>query len=191
MILSKIFGRSKADDAAYRLYQSLVGQARAPQFYLDFGVPDSLSGRFEMIVLHAFLILDRLKGEGKEAAGLAQRIFDIMFDDMDQSLRELGVGDLSVGKKIQTMASVFYGRTGAFDEGVRALEQPGGTRAALEAAVARNLFPDGAPDKNLSGGEAVTVLTDYLLASRALLAGQPVAGFLAGEARFAPPPGRG
>lgn len=186
MILSKLFDRSKADDAAYRLYQNLVAQARAPQFYVHFGVPDSLSGRFEMVVLHAFLILDRLKGKGKEAAALAQRIFDIMFDDMDQSLRELGVGDMSVGKKIQTMASVFYGRAGAFDEGVWALEQPGGTRSVLEAAVARNLFPDGAP-----AGESVALLTDYLLACRTQLADQPLENFLGGEVAFAPPPGQG
>ena len=102
-------------------------------FYADWGVPDTLDGRFDMISLHAFLVLDRLKGTEQ---AFRQGLVDEFFADMDRSLREMGVGDLSVGKKVRKMAEVFYGRVAAYDQ---ALAGPDG---ALEAAIARNVFPD-------------------------------------------------
>jgi cytochrome b pre-mRNA-processing protein 3 len=103
-----------------------------PVFYQHHGVPDTLDGRFELIVLHAFLVLHRLsQGTGNRDFG--QAFFDFMFMDMDRSLREMGTGDLSVGKQVKQMATGFYGRTAAYQE---ALADP----VRLRAALKRNLF---------------------------------------------------
>ena len=131
------FSFGSKDDSAYLAYRTLVNQARSPQFYLNVGVPDTLDGRFDMIVLHMFLVIDRLSAEGKPADDLRQRLFDVMFDDMDQALRELGVGDLSVGKKVKTMARAFYGRLAAYDEAFRSTEAE-----MLENALKRNVFAE-------------------------------------------------
>ncbi len=131
------FGASPEDNNAFLLYRNLVDQARAPQFYLNVGVPDTLDGRFDMIVLHMIVVMERLSAIGAPAKELSQKLFDVMFDDMDQALREIGVGDLSVGKKVKTMARAFYGRLGAYDEAFKE-----GTDEALVAALKRNVFPD-------------------------------------------------
>ena len=126
--------RRAAGDAARALYERAVVQARQPVFYASFGVPDSLDGRFDMVALHVFLLLHRLKQEGKTAARLAQCLFDVMFDDMDESLRELGAGDLGVGRRVKAMAKALYGRLAAYQAGLA------GDDRELAAALARNLF---------------------------------------------------
>ena len=97
-----------------------MAAARHPVAYAEWGVPDTLDGRFDMITLHTFLVLDRLKGEDR---AFRQELVDEFFRDMDRSLREMGVGDLSVGKKVRKMAEVFYGRLAAYD---KALAGPDG-----------------------------------------------------------------
>jgi cytochrome b pre-mRNA-processing protein 3 len=134
MLLIPIKKRRATSDAARALYSRAVEQARNPIFYARFGVPDSLDGRFDMVTLHVYLILRRLRDEGKRAERLAQRLFDLMFDDMDMSLRELGVGDLGVGRRVKAMAKALYGRIGAYDAGLD------GDDATLAAALARNLY---------------------------------------------------
>ncbi|MGB1548449.1 MAG: ubiquinol-cytochrome C chaperone family protein, partial [Alphaproteobacteria bacterium] len=94
--------------SARTLYTQIVAQARRKEFYTAGGVPDTLDGRFEMLALHAFLVLYRLKR--LDADELAQALFDMMFADMDENLREIGVGDLSVDKRVKRMVSAFYGR---------------------------------------------------------------------------------
>ena len=111
----------------------VVEQARQPVFFTEYGVPDTLDGRFELICLHAFLYLHRLKAERRTASRLCQGFFDTMFADFDRSLREMGTGDLSVGKQVKRMAQAFYGRIRAYEEGLA------GDEAALPAALARNL----------------------------------------------------
>ncbi|WP_374466727.1 ubiquinol-cytochrome C chaperone family protein, partial [Ferrovibrio sp.] len=91
------------------LYRAIVAQSRQAGFYREHGVPDSLDGRFDMIVLHSFLVMRRLRRIGAAAEPLSQQLFDLMFADMDSNLREIGVGDLSVGKKVKAMAQAFYG----------------------------------------------------------------------------------
>ena len=110
-----IFRKFKFHDSADQLYRRLVRQARDPVFYLHLGVPDTPDGRFDMIILHAFLVIRRLKAEHERTVGLAQAIFDLMFADMDQNLREMGVGDLGVSKRIKGMAEACYGRTVAYE----------------------------------------------------------------------------
>ena len=172
------FGFSSKDDSAYLLYRSLVNQARSPQFYLNVGVPDTLDGRFDMIVLHMFLIIDRLSAEGSSAKSLRQELFDVMFDDMDQALREIGVGDLSVGKKIKKMAGAFYGRLGAYDEGLRADDA-----ALFEEALKRNIFPeiDVAPNQ-------IKMLANYARQTSEVLKGVPLEVLSRGEAAYSPAP---
>jgi cytochrome b pre-mRNA-processing protein 3 len=126
--------RKSVRDAAELAYRRVVEQARQPLFYAGFGVPDTLDGRFELICLHAFLYLHRLKAERPQASAPAQAFFDAMFTDLDRALRELGTSDLRIGKEIKRMAQGFYGRIRAYEEGIAADD------AVLGAAVARNLF---------------------------------------------------
>src|SRR5262245_16557473 len=84
-------------------YTALVAQARLPQFYESLEVPDTLDGRFDLIVLHASLYLKRMRTAGREGQDLAQAVFDSMFDNLDQSLREMGVGDVTLPRKIRAM----------------------------------------------------------------------------------------
>ena len=153
------FGASSADDSSFLLYRNLVDQARSPQFYLNVGVPDTLDGRFDMIVLHMVVVIERLSVIGAPAKELSQKLFDVMFDDMDQALREIGVGDLSVGKKVKTMARAFYGRLGAYDDAFQ-----NGTDEALQAALKRNVFREAelAPER-------LEALAAYLQKVRATL----------------------
>ena len=105
-------------DASHALYNRVVEQARRPAFYTTCGVPDTLDGRFDMIVLHAFLLFHRLKLDHPRSADLSQSVFDLMFADMDRSLREMGAGDLGVGKKVKTMVRACYGRIAAYEAGL-------------------------------------------------------------------------
>ena len=136
MILKRLFKRQ--DKPEQRLYGAIVAAARHVQFYEDTGVADTIDGRFEMIVLHLFLVLNRLKGEGVE--DLRQRLTDEFFSDMDLSLRELGVSDVAVGKKVRRIAESYYGRVTAYDKALS-----GGAKL-LQEALSRNIYPDGAPE---------------------------------------------
>ena len=131
MILKRLFNRTPAPER--RCYEAIVAAARHPAFYARWGVADTLDGRFDMIALHTYLVLDRLKGA---EPGFRQALVDEFFRDMDYSLRELGVGDLSVGKKVRKMAEVFYGRVAAYDTALA------GEADALVSALSRNVFPD-------------------------------------------------
>ncbi len=170
--------RARTPRPAERLYLALVEQARRPEFYSGLGVPDTLDGRFDMIALHAILLIARLKSVGRQGGRLAQGVFDIMFDDMDRNLREIGVGDLSVGRRVKAMAKGFYGRGAAYEA---ALAGGGG---ALEAALARNVYGtlDSQPDP-----AALTALAEYMRRQTAALDRQPAADLLDGRIEFGPP----
>ena len=170
--------RKSVREAALLAYRRVVEQARQPSFFTRFGVPDTVDGRFELICLHAFLYLHRLKSEQPQSAAVPQAFFDAMFIDMDRGLREMGTGDLSVGRHVKRMAQSFYGRIRAYQDG---LERSDG---ALGAALARNVF-------GTVGESAPTIepLVDYVRRAARLLAQQSAAELLAGDPRF-PPPGR-
>jgi cytochrome b pre-mRNA-processing protein 3 len=174
-----LFGRKRDRETAQRLYASIVEQARLPAFYERFGVPDSLDGRFEMISLHAFLTLHRLKEEkSRESQALSQAVFDLLFADMDRSLREMGVGDLGVGKRVKKMAEAFYGRLAAYDA---ALES--GDASRLAAALRRNLYGTlGEVEEELPAA-----LAAYMLDQARVLARLRGAAILSGELHFEPP----
>lgn len=177
MPIRRLFDRRRRERAANALYLALVGQARQPAFYIAHGVPDTLEGRYDMVVLHAYLLMRRLGMVGSDAAeaarALSQDTFDLMFADMDQSLREMGVTDTGIGKRVRRMAEAFYGRVAAYD---KAQEEGGG---ALERALARNLYNTVTP-----AAEQVAAMAAYVLAQQEHLAGQSDEGLLAGELKF-------
>lgn len=115
------------------IYGMIVAQARLPVFYESYGVPDTVNGRFDMILLHLWMVLRRLR-ETEGGVGLSQGLFDRFYSDMDANLREMGVSDLKVPKQMLSFAEAFYGRTGAYD---LALEEGAGE---LAAAIARNVL---------------------------------------------------
>ena len=136
MKLKALLGLEKPyEDTAFTLYGSIVAQARRPYFYSDLKVVDTVEGRYDMIIMHAFLLFHRLKGENENAKKLGQVVFDTMFKDIDQSLREMGVGDMGVGRRVKKMASSFYGRVAAYDKALAAEDN-----VDLEQAIARNIF---------------------------------------------------
>jgi cytochrome b pre-mRNA-processing protein 3 len=115
------------------IYGMIVTQAREPLFYRDLGVPDTVNGRFDLLVLHLWMVLRRLNSiEG--GADLSQTLFDRFCDDMDANLREMGVGDLTVPKRMQAFGEAFYGRVAAYDAALAAGEEP------LAQALAKNIL---------------------------------------------------
>lgn len=175
-MLGKLFRRNPQATVAAALYRRIVEQARHPAFYEAGGVPDSLDGRFELITLHAFLLLHRLKREGEAGADLAQAVFDTMFSDMDASLREMGAGDLGVPHRIKRMVNGFYGRVAAYEAGLA------GGEAVLSEALRRNLYGTVTP-----AAAAPAALAAYVRAATAALAGQDGPSLLAGEVAFPAP----
>jgi cytochrome b pre-mRNA-processing protein 3 len=166
-------GRKPKKDLAHTLYVQLVKQARLPDFYAELGAPDTLEGRFELVTLHAFLLLHRLKSAGPDAKETAQQVFDVLFDDMDQTLRELGVGDLSVGKKIKSMAELFYGRMKAYDAGMDAEDD------TLANAIRRIVFAEAQP-----AVPQVKAFEQYMRAAVADLRQQSTDDILTGRIHF-------
>lgn len=182
--------RARMRDTAHALYMAAVKQARSPAFYTHCGVADTLDGRFDLIVLHVFLIVRALGRAGAQGRRVADEVSKVMFDDMDLNLREMGVGDLSVGKRVKAMARAFYGRYKAYDaaldaEGARgpASDSPDSS-ATLEAALGRNVYGPHEPDR-----ARLARLAAYVRAAEASLAGQPSESLLAGEVAFVPAPG--
>lgn len=170
------FRRNPSRDAAQLAYSLVVEQARRPDFFTTLGVPDTLDGRFELICLHAFLYLHRLKAEGAPATALGQLFVDLMFTDFDRSLREIGTGDLSVGRQIKRMAEAFYGRVRAYEDGLADDDD------ALRAALARNLYgtATATPDQ-------LERVARYLRRETASLSVQDAAALRAGTVRFGAP----
>ncbi len=177
MILGSFFGRPPGAEAATALYEAVVAQARQPAFYLRCGLPDSLDGRFEMIALHSFIVLRRLRALGEAADEVAQVFVDTLVLDLDRSLREMGVGDLGVGKRVKRMAAGFHGRITAYDQGLASGPEE------LEAALRRNVFGTTSPEP-----WQVSAMAAYL---RREVEAQPDAGLLAGKLSFGPPPEEG
>lgn len=173
-----LFKTAAVREAAELAYLRVVEQARQRGFFIDCGVPDTVDGRFELICLHAFLYLHRLKREQKRAAPLGQRFFDTMFADFDRSLREMGTGDLSVGREVKRMAEAFYGRVAAYEEGLAEGD------AVLQPALARNLFGTAPPKP-----ARLEAMAGYVRREAARLHRQGAEELLAGRLSFGPPPG--
>jgi cytochrome b pre-mRNA-processing protein 3 len=170
MILS-LFRKDPARSAAESLFEAAVEQSRRPEFYTALGVEDSVEGRFELMALHVYLLLRRLKGAAG-ASRLSQRLLDAMFANVDDALREIGVGDLSMGRKIRKMAESFYGRIGAYEAALAAPSDD-----ALAAAIARNVY--GAEQ-----AAGVAGLAGYVRRAVTMLDNQPAGRIESGIAQF-------
>ena len=133
-----LFKRKKANQALVeRQYELLTEAARMPAFYEAMDVPDTVMGRFEMVSVHLMLYLRRSHSAGVAAQGIAQEIVDAFFQDVDHSIRELGIGDAGVPKRMKKFARMFYGRVKSYGEAIG-----GGDAAALALALQRNIHPD-------------------------------------------------
>jgi cytochrome b pre-mRNA-processing protein 3 len=177
MIDMGLFGflrRNRHERTGFELYCAAVAAARAPAFYETLGVPDTLDGRFDMVGLHTFLLIRRLGRIPGKGPVLSQAVFDAMFHDMDVNLREMGVGDLSVGKKVRAMWEAFHGRAAAYEAALKADDG-----AALEAAVARNVWRAALPPEGSAAALAAhaRIMDEHLAA-------QNDADLAAGRAAF-------
>ncbi len=160
---------------AREAYLSVVGAARQPLLYSAYHVPDTVDGRFEMIVLHAVLVIRQTKTLGEAGKRFGREFMSYLFDDMDRNLREMGTGDMRVGRRIKEMAEAFYGRAGAYQD---ALERQG---TPLADVLARNVYPDGAP-----GGGIVPAFAALVERQARHLEGTPQDALLAGKVSFLP-----
>jgi cytochrome b pre-mRNA-processing protein 3 len=155
------------------IYGMIVTRAREPLFYRDLGVADTVNGRFDLLVLHLWLVLHRLRPIAG-GADLAQALFDRFCEDMDANLREMGVGDLKVPKQMQAFGEAFYGRASAYDRALATGEE------ALAQAIRKNIF-DGA------AGDNAERLAAYIEAVIADLARQDDGALLGGNLTLALP----
>jgi cytochrome b pre-mRNA-processing protein 3 len=178
--MTDVFGflqRSRHERPAHELYCRAVDAARDPYFYTELAVPDTLDGRFDLVGLHAFLVIRRLQAAPAPGPAVAQAVFDAMFADMDVNLREMGVSDLSVGKRVKQMWEAFHGRSVAYQKALDA-----GDAQALAEALSRNVWRGG---EAAESGHAAR-LARVALAQDAHLAGQEHAALLRGDVKFLP-----
>jgi cytochrome b pre-mRNA-processing protein 3 len=129
-MLKALANSRKRRQAAAGLVSALVARARAPVFFTKFNVPDTIDGRFDLVALHAFLVLERLEAGGRR--GLSQALTDAVFAGFDEGLRDLGAGDIGMGRRMKKMANAFYGRLNAYRAAVDI--------DSLADALLRNLY---------------------------------------------------
>ena len=175
IVFGALFSHKSTSAAARDLYIAVVKRMREPVFYEDFSVSDTLPGRFDLLMVHVFLLLHRLKTEGEAAKGLAQEIFDIMICDLDQNLREMGIGDEGVRHRIKDMSEGYHGRVVAYEQALGT----GDAETQLHAALHRNLYAAlQVPDAHIAH------IARYFLATRDHLANQPFAKLRRGDISF-------
>lgn len=153
-MFGRLFAGMASKKVAYRLYSKLVEQARQPAFYTYYEVEDTLDGRFDMILLHMFLLQNRLGKDGDETAKLRQQVQEAMIADMDRSLREMGVGDMGIGREVKKMGVAWFGRLKAYGTALEAEDVP----VALSEAIRRNLYKKEEAPK-------ATHMASYMLAA--------------------------
>ncbi|MBX5455245.1 MAG: ubiquinol-cytochrome C chaperone [Acidobacteriia bacterium] len=167
--------RSRHQSAGFALYREAATAARNPVFFRDWGVPDTLDGRFDVLCVFVSLLIRRLYRAPEPGPALAQAVFDAMFHDMDTTLREMGVGDLSVGKRVRKMWEALHGRALAYEAALK-----NGDLSELARALQRNVWR-GADSPHASSLAAFTAEQDAHLARQAL------EQFAAGVVRFLEP----
>ncbi|HEX5211009.1 MAG TPA: ubiquinol-cytochrome C chaperone family protein [Pseudolabrys sp.] len=176
MIFPLFRRKPRGADTISTLYGMIVAQARLPTFYRDYAVADTVNGRFDLIVLHLAMVLDRL-AQDPAMQTLGQGIFDRFCLDMDHNLREMGVGDLKVPKEMQRMAEAYYGRAQAYRNAWAAADD-----GVLVQALERNIYGAGSVP-------AAARLAAYVRQALGQLAAQPVSSLAAGTLRFPQPMG--
>jgi cytochrome b pre-mRNA-processing protein 3 len=173
MIL-RLFRHTPREGTIASLYGTIVAQARAPAFYQVYDVPDTVNGRLEMVMLHAVLLLRRLESESAPVRALGQGLFDRFCRDMDGTMREMGVGDLAVPRKMRRIGAAFYGRQAAYRAALAAADDQ-----LLAAALDRNVFAGA------GGAEAAVRLAAYVREADRRLAAQD--GFERAQVSFPDP----
>jgi len=174
--LKSLLRRDPYRPVASRLYAALAPQARHPAFYGPaYAVPDTLEGRFDLLVLHAFLVMERLQDE-ENGKAINQSLFDEMFRHLDQALRQIGVQDLGVGRRIKIMAEAFNGRTTAYRAALAGQGEP------LAEAIRRNIY--GGEASGQSGADRLAV---YCMSVLTGFRGQSTGSIVAGKLGFPDP----
>jgi cytochrome b pre-mRNA-processing protein 3 len=172
--MMRLFRKRPAAEAGRRLYAACVNQARTPSLYAELATPDTVEGRFEHYSLHVILVMDRLVRQGEEAAEVSQGLFDAYVRALDDALREMGVGDLSVGKKMRRIGEALYGRLRNYEAAFTAEEGAD----TLETILARTVY-DGVEDPPLAE------LAAYVVRQRAHLADLKLKDLLGGTITWA------
>jgi cytochrome b pre-mRNA-processing protein 3 len=174
-----IFAQWRARRASKALIEQILGEivaaARRPALYEALGAPDRIDGRFELLTLHAGLVLRRLAALGGVADAIAQDLVDSLFAHFDDTLREMGFSDIGVAKRLKTMGSAFYGRNAAY---AAALDDS--SPADLAAALARNVYGATGPE----AGPKAEALAHYIASLDAGLESIPMEAFTEGRFRF-------
>lgn len=159
-MLQNLFRTRLRERPGQPLYEAAVRQARDPAFYTRLGVADRIDARFELYTLHVLLLVMRLRDEGDRGAEIGQDLFNVYVSALDHALRELGVGDVSVGKKMRKLGEALYGRMAVYEPSLR-----NGDAEALSASLARNVYESEIATTG-------TALAAFALSSRARLAEQ-------------------
>ena len=167
--------RRERRETIERLYGAIVAQARLAAFYTGYAVPDTIAGRFDLIVLHVYLVFRRLAAETADLRAIGQGVFDRFAEDMDDSLREMGTGDLAVPRSMRAMGEAFYGRAAAYDDALAAADE-----RVLTAALARNVYGG-----RVDAAEAARKLAHYVTNCVAILSAQDAAAIARGDVEFA------
>jgi cytochrome b pre-mRNA-processing protein 3 len=171
-----VFRRNPQTSTIEALYGAIVAQARAPVFYRDYGVADTVNGRLDLLMLHLALVFQRLSQGPSAAQAAGQAVFDRFCQDMDDHLREQGVGDLKVPKDMRRLAEAFFGRHRAYISALRA-----GDSEALRAALRRNVYAD-------ADAAGTTALAAYVEDASAALQGQGDDAITGGRIAWPAPP---
>lgn len=158
-----------------QLYGKVMTAARAPIFYQRFALPDTLESRFELLILHMFLILRRLHAErSEEASELARCLTEFMVSDLDRTLREMGVGDVGVVKRMKLFMESYYGHCAAYEAAMNSAD-----KKDLLRVLDRNVFAELSTDL-----EKLNAMRDYMMQQEKALAGQGVAVIAEGTVEF-------
>ena len=168
-----MFGRQSRSRRIAALYGRLIAASRQPGFYENLQVPDTIEGRYEMLVVHCYLVLRRLHALGRPAIWVSQSLFEFMLDDLDRSAREIGVGDMGIAKQMKRLGKGFYGRAAAYDSALNACDS-----LQLATALARNVLDSDVASQAAQG------LTVYVQAADRHMQQFTLEELLATEALF-------
>jgi cytochrome b pre-mRNA-processing protein 3 len=175
-MLHRLFRQSPARRAGEALYAACVRQSREPVLYEAYAAPDTVEGRFELYTLHVVLVLERLAEAGEGAKAVSQALFDTYVKALDYALREMGVGDLSVGKKMRKLGEALYGRMKNYQAAFAALPDRGDLRDLLTRTVYAGA--ETAPTERMAG---------YVVGQREQVRSTPADRLLAGEIEWRAP----
>jgi cytochrome b pre-mRNA-processing protein 3 len=176
MGLEALFRRRDAvREAGAALYDSAVAQARQPTLYIGLGLPDTVEGRFEAYALNVALLLRRLRREGRAGAAVSQALFDRFVVGLDDGLRQMGISDTGLAKRMKTVGQAVYGRLNGYETAFATLPD----MAALESLAARTAFAG-----ELDAGVRAAPFARYAVAADAALSAQPLAAIEAGQAAW-------